>query len=201
MLRVFCWAFLLDHALAFVVGNNQTPTRMRTKNDQDIVNSPFTCRSSTRLHVMKVTIRIVGRKPGSSDGSAWLDQGVSLYQQRLERHIALRTEWHKTNDALVKGIQGDADKKHKIVILDPTIGTQYTSEAFADHFYKWMQDGGSRVVFVIGGAEGLPSQILEAAYLKMSLSKLTFTHQFARLLLVEQVYRAYEINRGSDYHK
>lgn len=60
--------------------------------------------------------------------------------------------------------------------------------------------GGSRLVFVIGGAEGLPSALKEKKEL-WSLSKLTFTHQWARVLLTEQIYRATEIKKGSGYHK
>jgi 23S rRNA (pseudouridine1915-N3)-methyltransferase len=198
VIHVLLGAFIINHAFAFV------STKLSTSPSfHHTIPSSGTFRSTvnTRLSLMKVTIRIVGRKPGSSDGTVWLDQGVSMYTQRLERVMTLTTEWHKSNESLVKNMESDAHKGHAIIVLDPTIGTQYTSEVFSDQFYKWMQIGGSRVVFVIGGAEGLPSQVLASSYPKMSLSKLTFTHQFARLLLVEQVYRAYEINKGSDYHK
>lgn len=60
--------------------------------------------------------------------------------------------------------------------------------------------GGSRLVFVIGGAEGLPPSLKKSKEL-WSLSKLTFTHQWARVLLTEQIYRATEIKKGSGYHK
>ena len=72
--------------------------------------------------------------------------------------------------------------------------------------YQWLDQGGSRLVFVIGGADGLPSELLtpNSAAKKeqlLSLSSLTFTHQFARTLLMEQIYRATEIRKGSGYHK
>jgi 23S rRNA (pseudouridine1915-N3)-methyltransferase len=65
-----------------------------------------------------------------------------------------------------------------------------------------MPTGGSRLAFVIGGAEGLPASIKGSRqYEFWSLSKLTFTHQWARVLLTEQLYRATEIRKGSGYHK
>ena len=60
---------------------------------------------------------------------------------------------------------------------------------------------GARLSFVIGGAEGLSKEVSEKALAKISLSKLTFTHQLTRLILIEQIYRAYEIDKGSQYHK
>lgn len=66
-----------------------------------------------------------------------------------------------------------------------------------------LTQGGSRLAFVIGGAEGLPPSIKAARqrYEFWSLSRLTFTHQWARVLLTEQLYRATEIRKGSGYHK
>jgi 23S rRNA (pseudouridine1915-N3)-methyltransferase len=68
--------------------------------------------------------------------------------------------------------------------------------------YEWLDRGGSRLSFVIGGAEGLPSELKNTQKLSLlSLSALTFTHQFARIILMEQIYRASEIRKGSAYHK
>ena len=67
-----------------------------------------------------------------------------------------------------------------------------------------MEEGGSRVTFIIGGADGLPPALKQAAGQQaslISLGRLTYTHQMARLLLAEQIYRATEIRRGSGYHK
>jgi len=86
-----------------------------------------------------------------------------------------------------------------IVLLDP-FGKETTSEVFTEKFYNWVEQGGSRIVFVIGGAEGLPPELRSGSALDshqkpilISLSQLTFTHQFARLVLIEQIYRASEI--------
>ena len=75
-----------------------------------------------------------------------------------------------------------------------------SSEDFADLLYDGLDAGGSRMDLCIGPAEGFTEDLRRRARL-LSLSKLTFPHQLARLLLVEQIYRAAEIRRGSGYHK
>jgi 23S rRNA (pseudouridine1915-N3)-methyltransferase len=110
------------------------------------------------------------------------------------------TQYHKNDDELIKGIEADESKNHKVVLLDP-IGKMCTSEVFADDMYRWLEEGGSRLTFVIGGAEGLPMEVRNGKRDLLSLGMMTFTHQFARILLVEQVYRASEIKKGSNYHK
>lgn len=150
---------------------------------------------SSALFALKITIRIVGRK------DPWMEQACDVYNQRLGSALSLETIWHKTDDQLVRNVESDASKQHAIVLLDPTVGKEYTSEQFAKKVYDWLEQGGSRLVFVIGGAEGLPAPLRQMAYPAVSLSKLTLTHQFARLILVEQIYRASEIRKGTDYHK
>ena len=175
---------------------------------------------TSSLHMgMKVNIRIVGRK----SSEPWLEEGVDMYEKRLRpSNVEVDTTWHKDNAALMKGIDMDRSKSHKVICLDPT-GTQPTSEKFSDQVYQWLEEGGSRLSFVIGGAEGLPTELKYPSYtsstkksnnnnnnnkdnnnkppIMISLSVLTFTHQFARLLLIEQIYRATEIQKGSGYHK
>jgi 23S rRNA (pseudouridine1915-N3)-methyltransferase len=152
---------------------------------------------------MKVTIRIVGRKTGSEK---WLEDACSMYQTRLRpANIDVDTVWHKNNDALVKGVLGDYTKGAPVVLLDP-LGKTRSSEALADDFFDWIEEGGSRLIFVIGGAEGLPAELKtpppgSKPPILLSLSSLTFTHQFARLVLIEQLYRASEIRKGTGYHK
>jgi len=156
---------------------------------------------------MKVNIRIVGRKSGSE---AWLEDACEMYLTRLRPSgLEVDTTWHKDNPALVKGVETDASKGNVVVLLDP-LGKTKTSEQFSEDLYEWLDRGGSRMSFVIGGAEGLPSELkypTAAASGKsqkpfmISLSSMTFTHQFARLLLIEQIYRGTEIRKGSGYHK
>jgi len=162
-------------------------------------------RSTSRLYMgMKVNIRIVGRKSSEK----WLEEGVDMYEKRLRpSNVEIETTWHKDNVALMKGYEMDCNKNYKVICLDPK-GKQPTSEVFTTNMYQYLEEGGSRLSFIIGGAEGLPNELKYpstsskiSSPIMISLSSLTFTHQFARLLLIEQIYRATEIQKGSGYHK
>ena len=101
----------------------------------------------------------------------------------------------KNPEALLKAVNNDSCQS--IILLDPN-AKQYSSESFSRNFYNWAEKGGSRLSFVIGGAEGLPAELrpysnTNRAYHYLGLSDMTLTHQFARLLLIEQIYRAAEI--------
>jgi Predicted SPOUT methyltransferase len=97
---------------------------------------------------LKVTIRIVGRKQG---GEEWMEQACDMYLTRLKPSgLEIGTEWHKNDAALLKGVTTDHDKNTPVVLLDPA-GTTLTSEKLTDSIYRWLEQGGSRLVFVIGG--------------------------------------------------
>lgn len=151
---------------------------------------------------MEVKIRMVGRKNG---GEKWLESAYSTYDTRLKSsNLSVTTQYHKNDNELLKGTEGDESKNHRVILLDP-LGKPCTSEDFSDKMYRWLEEGGSRLTFVIGGAEGLPSDLRErwprGGDGMLSLGMMTFTHQFARLLIMEQIYRASEIRKGSGYHK
>ena len=78
---------------------------------------------------------------------------------------------------------------------------EYTSEEFAKYIKDKMQLGGSSISFVIGGSYGLSDELKNRCNDKISLSKMTFLHQMTRLILLEQIYRAFKINRNETYHK
>lgn len=78
------------------------------------------------------------------------------------------------------------------VLLDPE-GEEWSSEKLADHFKEWEQKGIRTVAFVIGGPDGVSKDLKKQVNIRWSLSQLTLTHEMARLLLVEQLYRAYAI--------
>ena len=86
------------------------------------------------------------------------------------------------------------------VILDPR-GVQISSEQLAEKIRQWENQAVKHICYLIGGPEGHSPNTLAAADFKLSLSKMTFTHDMARMLLVEQLYRAYTINAGEKYHK
>lgn len=80
-------------------------------------------------------------------------------------------------------------------------GKQLSSEDFADKITNLTNDGMQEIVFVIGSSCGIGKNVSKRANFKMSMSKMTFLHQFARLILVEQIYRAFKIIKGETYHK
>lgn len=87
------------------------------------------------------------------------------------------------------------------VIVLAIEGKQKSSEELADTIDKLGTFGKSKVTFIIGGSLGLSDEVLKRADDKLSFSKMTFPHQLMRLILVEQVYRAFRIMRGEPYHK
>lgn len=80
-------------------------------------------------------------------------------------------------------------------------GKLASSEELADSLDKLATYGKSKIAFVIGGSLGLSEDVLKRSNEQLSFSRMTFPHQLMRLILVEQVYRAYRINRGEPYHK
>lgn len=140
--------------------------------------------------MLKIKILSVGRFKEN-----WLENAIEIYSQRLKNKMQIDWSLAKDDKQLLQWLLNEPN----VVCLDPE-GVMQTSEEFSLFLFKHLEKGGSRLTFVIGGAEGLPKQV-KTVYPMISLSRLTFTHQMARLLLVEQLYRATEIQKGSDYHK
>lgn len=92
-------------------------------------------------------------------------------------------------------------KNNSFVITMEILGKQLSSEDFAQKINEISMSGISELVFVIGSSCGLSPIVSNRANFKLSFSKMTFLHQFARLLLVEQIYRAFKILKGETYHK
>ena len=80
-------------------------------------------------------------------------------------------------------------------------GDLRSSEALARQMAAWASQGVGQLVFLIGGSFGLHPSIKEAAKLRLSMSPMTFPHHLARVMVLEQIYRAYQINAGTKYHK
>lgn len=126
----------------------------------------------------------------------WLDRALEDYQKRLSNIASFEWILTKNDDQLLKL----CEKEKYFVCLD-ICGIKISSENFSTTLLKILEKQGSNLTFVIGGAEGLSDSIKSKAALSISLSELTFTHQLVRLILLEQIYRAFEIDRGSPYHK
>ena len=92
-------------------------------------------------------------------------------------------------------------KDNSFVITMEIQGKQLSSEEFAQKINEVIKSGVSELVFVIGSSCGISKKVSQRADFKLSMSKMTFLHQFARLILVEQIYRAFKILKGEKYHK
>lgn len=95
-------------------------------------------------------------------------------------------------------LQATADTSYKIALTP--VGKPLTSPQLAENIQKWVQEYG-RISFFIGGPLGFSEPALAACQLQLSLSPLTFTHELARILLLEQLYRAFTILNSEKYHK
>ncbi len=115
----------------------------------------------------------------------WLLEALAEYEKRLSREAKI--EWVFPKELNVK--------EPKYSLLDVR-GKYLSSEQFSTYLMSETSH-----VFVIGGPEGPPKNIIENASFKFSLSPMTFTHQLVRLVLLEQIYRGFEIFKGSAYHK
>jgi 23S rRNA (pseudouridine1915-N3)-methyltransferase len=97
-------------------------------------------------------------------------------------------------EILSKTQQGD-----QLILLDEN-GSQYSSVAFSQFIQQKFNSGGKNLVFVVGGAYGFSEAVYAAATGKISLSKMTFSHQMIRMIFFEQLYRAMTILKGEPYH-
>ena len=127
---------------------------------------------------------------------SWLQEGVALYLKRLPGLVVTElrdSTMAKEAEAIAAALRPD----ERLVLLTEE-GRTYDSVAFAQQ----LRDSGSeRLAFVIGGAEGLDPALKARANWRLSLSPMTFPHELARLLLLEQLYRASSILQGGPYHK
>lgn len=94
-----------------------------------------------------------------------------------------------------------AIKPNSYIITLEINGKIISSEDFASKIKEISNEGINDVVFIIGGANGLSKSVSDKANFKMSFSKMTFTHQMVRVLLIEQIYRAFKINANEPYHR
>ena len=155
---------------------------------------------------MKITLLVVGKTE-----DAYLRDGIEKYVKRLKHYIrfdsvelpelkntkALSQEQQKAREAelLLKTISNT----DYVVLLDEN-GAELTSVGFASLLNKKMLASVQNMVFVIGGPYGFDASVYARANEKLSLSRMTFSHQMVRLFFTEQVYRAFTILKGEPYH-
>jgi len=143
-------------------------------------------------------------------GESYLEQGIADFQKRLARYCQVRIKIvrerkGKMADLVRIETEGrelleQVEPRSMVVALDRT-GRQVDSEMFASLFRQWQDQNRRTASFIIGGALGLSAEVLAASDLVLSLSAMTFTHEMARLILLEQVYRSFTILAGTKYHK
>ncbi|MCK4404618.1 MAG: 23S rRNA (pseudouridine(1915)-N(3))-methyltransferase RlmH [candidate division Zixibacteria bacterium] len=163
--------------------------------------------------MVKIKVIVVGK---TREG--WIKEGILHYQKLLKKYVELNlveireekiTKSRDTEiilDAEAKRILRYVNKSSHVDPSDLRIaldakGKSLSSEDFARLLEENLSRGYSEFVFILGGALGLSLRVLDACPIKLSLSQMTFTHEMSRLILLEQIYRAFSILKGTGYHK
>ena len=142
----------------------------------------------------------------------FLKDGIDEFLKRLTPYtsveiIELTPVEIRDENLIQKALEQEGEKilanikNDSYVITMEILGKQLSSEDFAQKINEVSMSGISELVFIIGSSCGLSPIVSNRANFKLSFSKMTFLHQFARLLLVEQIYRAFKILKGETYHK
>jgi 23S rRNA (pseudouridine1915-N3)-methyltransferase len=155
---------------------------------------------------MKIVLFVIGKT-----NEQYLIEGISKYQKRLQHYTQFEI-FEISNIKNVKNLSKDELMKKEgelilkqlqfsdhLVLLDDK-GKDFTSVKFSEKLQKWMLSGKKRLVFVVGGAYGLSDEVYQRGDEKLSLSKMTFSHQMVRLFFVEQIYRGYTVINNQPYH-
>ncbi|HCY42010.1 MAG TPA: 23S rRNA (pseudouridine(1915)-N(3))-methyltransferase RlmH [Prolixibacteraceae bacterium] len=155
---------------------------------------------------MKICLLVIGKTDES-----YLQKGLEIFLKRIPHYILF--EMKVIPDIKnAKNLSRDQQKEKEgelilqqllssdeLILLDEN-GMEFTSIDFARFLEKKMISGIKRLVFVIGGPYGFSENVYSKASGKMSLSKMTFSHQMVRLIFAEQLYRAFTILKGEPYH-
>lgn len=154
---------------------------------------------------MRLLIVAVGQRVPDWAQTAWNDYAKRFPHELKVELKAVKTEprGSKTLDALYAAertrIEAAIPKGTRIVALDER-GSNLTTVALADKLKSW-QLSGDDVALVIGGPDGIDPAFRQAAHERIRLSDMTLPHAFARVLLIEQLYRAWSINANHPYHR
>lgn len=159
---------------------------------------------------MKITVVSVGKIK-----EKFFIDAINEYKKRLSKFCTLIEEIVPDERAdedfsdkeieQVKSVEGQKilkkikDSSYAIVLCID--GNQLSSTALADKISSLALNGNSDISFIIGGSNGLSDEVIKRADMKLSFSKMTFPHQLFKVLLFEQIYRAFKINANESYHK
>ena len=155
---------------------------------------------------MKINLLTVGKTDID-----WVRKGLETYSSRLVHYVPFTVceipELKNTSSlskAQIKDKEGELILKNikpgdRVILLDEH-GKEYRSVEFAEEIRGMLVGGGKDIVFVIGGAYGFSDAVYARSNGKMSLSRMTFSHQMVRTIFAEQLYRAFTIIKGEPYH-
>lgn len=138
---------------------------------------------------MKISLVTVGKTEGGE-----LRDAIAEYQRRLSRYATFDIV-ETTDEKLEKTLE----KYDRVFLLDDK-GKEYSSMEFSAFLDKQMGGGFKAIAFVVGGPFGFGEAVRAQAHGLVSLSRMTFTHQFVRAIFLEQLYRAFTILRNEKYH-
>ena len=154
---------------------------------------------------MRLRVLAIGQKM-----PAWVDQGVEEYARRMPREISV--EWldippakrgsatrEKYRVQEAEAIEAKLSGKDYVVALD-IAGKAVSTELIAERFDQWQMQG-EQISIVIGGPDGLHPNILKGAKERWSLGQVTLPHPLVRVILAEQLYRAWSVQAGHPYHR
>ena len=154
---------------------------------------------------MRINLIAIGKKMPD-----WISHGIEHYKKQLPKNYnftitALESQNRKTISAentknLEEKLILDAASGSSLLIAFDELGKQQSSKELSKSIEKWQLEGES-VAMIIGGADGLSSELKQKCNLIWSLSNLTLTHSMARLLLVEQLYRGHSLMTNHPYHR
>ena len=155
---------------------------------------------------MKITLLTVGKTDKD-----WVRQGMDIYVSRMKHYFPFSvieipelTNVSALSEEQIKVKEGELILKNlrptdDVILLDER-GREYSSMEFAKVLQDKISYTGKDIVFIIGGAYGFSDAVRQRAGGKISLSRMTFSHQMVRAIFVEQLYRAFTIMRGEPYH-
>jgi len=146
---------------------------------------------------MQLTLAHIGARTGSKDS---FDSLTQVYLERCTGLGRCKSEAFRSEEAFLAWLDKQQGRTPAVAVLLDGQGRQLSSEAFAGWLGARREQGAQHIVFAIGPADGWGEAALRRAELKLSLGPMTLAHALARLVMAEQLYRAYTILTGHPYH-
>ena len=150
---------------------------------------------AARISSMKLRLAWVGKSRSPAINSL-----TSEYLQRLSRYLPTESQEFSSEAALLASLERSAGRTRPLSVLLDQRGRQFTTEEFAE-LVRDQQDRGTQwLIFAVGPADGFSQEARRSADLVLSLGKMTLAHELVRVVLLEQLYRAFTILKGHPYH-